>query len=460
MINDSHLSTGKLAKQNPEKQRQGELYLSTSIVITIAFGSVFFSRVFDSLGAPSTINFVHFATVPFATWVALTKSKIQDDRQKDIIYLLLACLTLLLSIILISAMLNDAGIINAVLVFLLWGEPFLLLIAILCLPTELELLRRLQRWVLYAFAFHTFLAFFQHYVLQVQRLKGDEDNIQGVFYRSGSGHVVGASIAVTFGVYWFMTGRNYPLWMRAVFLMATFWHMLMADAKQVLLSLILGGVILLLTKLNNIIEIIKYLSLSLIFGSGFYWCVENLEAFRAFKTWIRPEIYGPQGEATLLKSASLRIIPTFYQSDLNWLFGLGPGHTVDRLGGWMLREYWDLLGPLGATIHPASREVWMAVANSWLGDQSSMFSPLFGWAALWGDLGFFGLGTYLALCLVVYQIVCIDDISKFMMLSVLAVGFVFSQMQEPGYMLSIALLIGLNWHEQNLLHLRKMQSLE
>ncbi|MGA0197543.1 MAG: hypothetical protein ACO3NK_00160 [Prochlorotrichaceae cyanobacterium] len=429
------------------KQPKDKFYVSTSIIIAIAFGSVFFSRVLDSLGAPSLINFAHFAIVPFATWVALTKSRIRDQYQKNLVYTIIICLLIFLCIILTSTMLNDAGIINAVLSFLLWGEPFLLILSILCLPTELELLKRLKTWLLSAFVFHTFLAFFQHYVLRVQYLPGAEDNIQGVFYRSGSGHVVGASVAISFGLYWLISGRDYPLWMRGAFLLATFWHMLMADAKQVLLSLVLGGVLLLLTKMNNIVEVIKYLVLSLVFGSGFYWCIENLVAFRAFKTWIRPEIYGPEGEATLLKSASLRIIPTFYHSPLNFLFGLGPGHTVDRLGGWMLREYWHLLGPLGATTYPASKAVWQAVAASWLGDQSSMFSPLFGWAAIWGDFGVIGLGAYLGLCIVTYQLVCIDDISKLMAFSVMTVGLIFSQMQEPGYMLSIAAIISLRWHE-------------
>jgi hypothetical protein len=34
-----------------------------------------------------------------------------------------------------------------------------------------------------------------------------------------------------------------------------------------------------------------------------------------------------------------------------------------------------------------------------------------------------------------------------MAFSVMTVGLIFSQMQEPGYMLSIAAIISLRWHE-------------
>jgi hypothetical protein len=441
------LSNTNLSKANRKRRN---IYLSTSTAIVIAFASVFFSRVLDSLGAPSVINFAHFAVVPFALGVALTKNKITDLHQRTIIYSIISCLLIFFTVILISAVLNNAGEINAILSFLLWGEPFLILVAVLCLPSNRELIDRLQRWLLYSFVFHTLLALIQNYILRLYENSGGPDNIQGVFYNSGAGHVVGASVALTFGIYWFVAGTRYPLWLRGAFGLATFWHMLLADAKQVLLSLMVGGVLLLLTKFKNLTQALKYIALTVLFGLALQWCIANLAAFDGFTTWMRPEIYGPQGEATLLKTASFRIIPTFYESNLNWLFGLGPGHTVDRLGGWMWREYWQLFGPLGATTHPASSSIWQAVGASWLGNQSSMFSPLFGWAAIWGDLGVVGLIAYSGLCVVVYLMVCIDDISKFMLFSVFAVGWVFSQMQEPGYMLTIAVLIGLNWHSHQL----------
>ena len=431
-------------------QARKKQYIKTSTIIIFAFFSAFYSRVLDSLGAPSPINFLHFAVVPAAFFIAITKTRIRNQEQIKAIFLLSTLTAIFLCCILISSILNNAGIINFILAFLLWVEPFLLLGSILCLPNQEEIIVRIRKYINYSFFFHTFLAFVQHYILNLQRLPGAEDNIQGVFYRSGAGHVVGASVALTFSIYFLVTSKQTKIQFRILFFLATFWHMILADAKQVLLSLIIGGVFLLLTKLKSIVETFKYIAAGTLLASVLIWCIQNLPAFRAFNTWIRPEIYGPEGEATLLKSASLRIIPTFYESFLNWLFGLGPGHTVDRLGGWMLGEYSSLLGPLGSTIHPASSAVWNAVISSWLGDQSSMFSPLFGWAGLWGDFGILGLMSYLAIGWVVYSRVCIDDISKFILFNVIAIGSIFSQMQEPGYMLTVAILLGLNWHEKKL----------
>ncbi|MEM9808723.1 MAG: hypothetical protein AAF959_25990, partial [Cyanobacteria bacterium P01_D01_bin.56] len=194
-----------------------------------------------------------------------------------------------------------------------------------------------------------------------------------------------------------------------------------------------------------------------ILGMIFWWCMNNVDAFSSFTVWIRPEIYGADGEATLLKTAAFRIVPQYYDSPINTLLGIGPGHTVSRLGGWMLREYDVLLSPLGSTQHPASREVWRAVGSSWLGDQSSLFSPLFGWAGIWGDLGFLGIGAYMLLGWITLHFLCNNDVATFAVFTVAAVGLVFTQMEEPSYMLSVATLVGLSWHQQRAFKKSKKQ---
>lgn len=113
----------------------------------------------------------------------------------------------------------------------------------------------------------------------------------------------------------------------------------------------------------------------------------------------------------------------------------------------MLEIYWNLLSPLGATIHPVSKEIWQAVADSWLGDQSSMFSPLFGWAGIWGDLGILGLTSYFYIAYLVWRYICVTDLSKYLMLTVFVFGLIFSQLEEPGYSLFVASMIGLGWQD-------------
>ena len=91
--------------------------------------------------------------------------------------------------------------------------------------------------------------------------------------------------------------------------------------------------------------------------------------------------------------------------------------------------------------------MWGAVGSSWLGSKSSVFSPLFGWAGIWGDLGLLGLATYLNLGFMVWQRVCVSDVSKFFLLTVVVFGLIFSQLEEPGYMLSIACILGIQYQE-------------
>jgi hypothetical protein len=442
-------------RQRSKENKKG--FVDSSTLTLWAFCTGFLSRCLSALKIPGVVNLVHIFVVPFVCGVVVLKVKTKDPKQVAMSQALLLGLFLFLTVVFISALINDAGLINAVMGFVLLAEPFMLLLTIVSLPLTFERYTWFRNWIVRFCSFHTFLAFVQHYVLRLYRLDGKEDNIQGIFYRSGAGHVVGASVALTFGLYFLLTSKR-PLWVRGLVFLATFWHMLLADAKQVLLCFMLGGGLLLLTKLKNVVEAIKFTVLGLIGIIILVWCVQNVPAFSAFNTWVRPEIYGPDGEATRLKFATFRIVPQYFHSPLNWWFGLGPGHTVGRLGGWMLDAYWDLLAPLGATKSQVSGTVWVAIGASWLGDQSSMFSPMFGWAGIWGDYGPVGLFAYFFLVCITWLYVAKDDFSKYLMLCVFSFGLVFSQMEEPGYMLFIAMLIGLRWHEMK--YEKKFKSLK
>jgi len=431
-------------------QERQKGFIENSTLILLAFGSAFFSRVLDSAGAPSAVNFLHFATIPFACWYAISKTRTRDRKQMAISWEIIYGLLLLLIAISASAVWNNAGFANVILSFLLLGEPFLLLLALISIPMPPLKFEKFRSWLVrFGFA-NLFLAFGQFVLFVILRLHpkpGNPDYIQGVFYHSGAGHVTSSSVSLTFGVYYFMTAKSRPLWFRIIISLATVYHMLISDAKQVMLVFLASGVLLFLTKLKDVGQLLKYVVGGVVFGAIFYWCTQNIPAFGAFNTWARPEIYGPEGEATLLKSASIRLISTYLKSPVDWFVGLGPGHTVGRLGGWMIRDYQNLLKPLDPTVHPVSNEVWAAVGASWLGDQSSMFSPFWGWVGIWGDLGFLGLGAYLLLAFIVWRRICLDDFSRFLTLNVFINGLIFTQMEEPGYMLFIAIIIALRWQE-------------
>jgi hypothetical protein len=134
------------------------------------------------------------------------------------------------------------------------------------------------------------------------------------------------------------------------------------------------------------------------------------------------------------------------------LLGLGPGHTIGRLG-WLIPDYIKYLQPLGVTSTPITEAVFLEnntnpLSNEFTG--SSMFSLTFSWAGIWGDLGFLGLGAYLYIWFLVWHQLCLDNLSKFLLITVLVFGGVFSWLEEPGYMLFIAILIGFQWQEHQI----------
>ncbi|MEM7592211.1 MAG: hypothetical protein AAF383_11945 [Cyanobacteria bacterium P01_A01_bin.83] len=426
-------------------------FITSSTLNLYAFTTAFFSRIIDTLGAPSIINFIHFAVIPLACIITLLTSKHNNKERIRTTNLVLGALFLLLITIIVSAIVNEAGMINVILDFMLLAEPFIFLVSIIYVPISAAKFIRLKKWVFRCFWIHLSLVFIQKYILKTDTwawlgMEG-ADRIQGAFFISGAGHVVGCSVSLMFAVYYFAQAKKSPMWLRILVVILAMWNIIIADGKQVLFAFMLAMVLLFLIKLNDITAVFQYLIGGAILGIVLWWCIANVPAFAAFNTWIRPEIYGPDGDATLLKTSVFRIIPTHYDSILNYFFGLGPGHTVGRLGGWMLPKYADLLEPLGSTIHPASKEAWQAVGSSWLGNQSSMFSPLFGWAGIWGDLGFMGLAAYLYLCFIVWQRICVTDITRFFMLTVFVFGWIFSQMEEPGYMLSVSYILGIHYQE-------------
>jgi len=426
-------------------------FIPSSNLILLAFATAFFSRILDTAGVPATINFLHFISIPFACTITLFTNKSRNKERLSTTNSIIVGLFLLLAVIIASAFVNKAGLINALLDFMLLAEPFIFLVSVIYLPLSLAKFIKIKNIFLSFFWIHLLLVFIQKYVLRTDTWEwvGMEgaDRIQGVFFISGSGHVVGCSVSLTFALYYLLQGKKSPLWLRGLIFCAAMWNIIIADGKQVILAFMLAMILLFFIRLNNIIVALKYTFIGTILGLIFWWCLVNLSTFSAFNTWIRPEIYGLDGEATLLKTAPFRIVPTHYDSILNWFFGLGPGHSVGRLGGWMLRKYVDLLAPLGSTIHPVTKEIWGTVGRSWLGNQSSMFSPLFGWAGIWGDLGLLGLAAYFYLAFLVWKKVCVNDLMKFFMLTVFVFGCIFSQLEEPGYMLSVACIIGIQYQE-------------
>lgn len=463
---------GNLSITNVPASRQmldnrGEsLYFKHSALILLAFSSAFFSRILDTFGAPSSINFLHFLLIPLTCGIIMTQSKIKNRTQIQIARTIIIGLVILLSIMLVSAALNGAGMINVILDFLLLGEPFLLLIAIICMQMTIKSLRFLQIWITRFCLLHIILALIQHHIiipffpqLIPNSSLGPMDLVQGIFFVSGSGHTVGASVSILFGLYFFNTFKSIPLLIRLIVVLATIWQLVISDAKQIIVVMIAAWILLSIFKLQNLRRTLFYLIGIIISLASLLWCIENFEVFSPFRYYLDPTLYSLDSTNFQLKTASLRVISIYHESLLNDIFGLGPGHTVGRLGGWMLVDYAHILNPLGATIHPASADVWSEISNLFWNDSpgslTSIFSPFWGWAGIWGDLGWAGLSAYFYLGYLIWRYLARDTLSQILVIKVFLLGFIFTQIEEPGFMLFAAMMLGLKWHEYRLNLLKK-----
>jgi hypothetical protein len=440
---------------NKKKFMKKGFYKGSTLVIA-AFSTAFYSRIVCSITRlPSVLNHLHFAIVPLTTAIILTTARPKDPKQISTVWMLLSGLLILFGVMTASALINHTGIVNIIFDFLILGGPFMLLMAIICLPMSTESFQWFRKWIVDSSYINMALAFIQWPLLKFNKISAGgldaTDGMAGVFFVSGAGNYVSTTVSIYFGLYCLMFATAVPSWIRWGTLLCAGFQLQLSDSKQVLFGLLLGWGLLILLTMKDLRKTLTYATAIIAFVIVFYWCIQNLEAFRGFKNYLDKDgVYGPNGEATRIKLIAFEIIPTFYQSPLNWLLGLGPGHTAGRLGGWLLKENWAILGPLGATIHPASQALLTAYYGSWLALESTMFCPLFGWAGIWGDLGLAGLCAYLLLGFIVWRYVCVDNLGRFILLSVAAFGLIFTQMEEPGYMFYTATLIGLRWQENRI----------
>jgi hypothetical protein len=460
----------QLALIEPKKKK---LFVKNTSLILIGFATAFFPRLLTYFGAPSPLNFVHFLIIPAVASIALLTTRVKNRLQISIVWDLIAGLGILLACMFVSALLNEAGFINVCLQFMFMGEPFLLLIAFMAIPLNRDNFNRLKYWLAAFCLFNLALALAQSVLLPLGIYPGARggqlwtDNTAGVFASPGgsAGNYISATVSMYFALYFFSTFKTVPQWFRISIILGAVYQTYVSDSKQVFVALFVGWLLVVLVNVKKPLRIIIYLIPIILLIILFSWALiytdwEVLDPYRNFTTY-RSGLYGPDGEATLLKTAAFRIIPSYYTTPLNHLFGLGPGHTVTRLGGWFLRDptYQQLLIPLGATTHPASTEFWDLIESpaGWLARESTMWFPMFTWAGFWGDLGLVGVAIYLFLGFIIWRRICVDNFCKFLLLSTLVFGFILTQMEEPGHMLTVACFLALRWHEKRLNQEKKQQ---
>ncbi len=413
-------------------QRTG--IFSVSALLVLALGTVMFARVFTAMGAPKITDFAHFVLFAgLAVVMFLTPPNQVSGRLglgSGLLFLTICA----------SAILNGDGVVNVVLEFVLLVEPFLLLLVITRSDWTPRSIERFRFWLLAFAVTHMVFAYFQFAFLgQV----GDE--VKGLFLQQRAGHHVGGALALTAAAYFFVESPVRFLWNRAVIAVAFAGVAIISDSKQMIAVFVLSLFIIWLPKLGSIRTIGKYLFYSAMLLALVWWVTDAF--LPQLQVWNR---IGWMRVGIEQKLTVFGIIISFYDSGLNWLFGLGPGHTVGRVG-LLLPKYGDVLFPLGATTSPVTETVFLAHQGHWISNTatgSSVWSLFFTWAGVWGDLGLAGLAAYLSLWWFVWRRICVDALAKFLLLTVFILGGLFTWMEEPAYVLFVVSLLGLRYQER------------
>lgn len=409
--------------------------IKISSLIFIAFAIAFFSRIFIPLGFPKAINFFHFIIVLLVFFVSLNK----NQRELRIYYI---GLILLFCSMAISAVVNQAGIINIVLDMILLSQPFLLLGAITTSQWTNERIQFFKKLIFYSAMLHILISYFQFVVLGYTG-----DNVDGVFYNMGAGSHLAGAVALTAGVYFYYTLKPVPLILKPIFFCICLGVVIISDSKQVIAVFLLAACLLFLIEKMTFNLVVK--STVIFFITAFGLFIISKTIYPVLFAWLVPEKFFL---GLVQKFSVFSIIVSNYDSPFNWFFGLGPGHTIGRLG-WLASDYKDLLMPLGATQSSVTSQILFANETNWISNSitgSSFFSLMFSWAGIWGDLGLFGTGLYIYLTAITFKFFCTTIVDRFWILVVLVFGFTFSWLEEPGYMLFLFAIIGISWQESNL----------
>jgi hypothetical protein len=388
-----------------------------------ALALAMFSRVANALGAPSMTNFAHFAFIPLLLLMAAAERNGEISKKFYV-----GCLAFGI-VITASALLNGTGAANPVLEFLLLGEPFFLIAALT--GTIWPKAKAWQyRRVIFAFVCaHLALAFFQRLVL------GEvDDGVKGLFLNQGNGHHVGGAVSLAAGVYFVVTSRHWSVAARALFGAACLTETIFCDAKQVLGAGIVALVALAVIKYRSHAKgAAMYLVIAMLGIAGMF--IAAMTVFPAMMYYLKEDVLD---EGLRIKFRVIPLIIDYYHSPLNWLFGLGPGYTVSRLGT-ILPDYIERLGPLGATISPITST--LLESYDPVRYKSSLYAVTFSWAGIWGDLGFLGLGSYLYLGALVWRRLCVDDVTRFLVLLVVMLACITAWVDEPGFIVMLTSLI-------------------
>jgi hypothetical protein len=411
--------------------------LSTYLAIA-AFVMAMLPRLLTAAGAPALVNFLHFPVTLGA--VILVAPRMRSRMAMAF----LRAFYLLFFVAVASAFLNGAGLINAVLSFLLLVEPFLLLLLLTHRGLRRDQYDLFRRVVLLIASLHVAMAYYQYFGLGLT-----DDHVKGVFLAQGAGHHVAGAVALTTSAYLLTSTVPRSSFLRIAAAVVCALVVFFSDAKQVTL-VFLASLFPLAFRRARIGAVARRV------GIAGLVCLAFLGAAQAFL----PKLVHGAGWGSLdavltglrHKYSVFLLLESKSPSPLHLLAGLGPGHTCGRLAH-LIPDYIAQLEPLGVTKSSVTAEVIRLRESNHLSSSrtgSSLWSPSFFWSGVFGDLGLAGLAGVAILWGLGWRYHAADPLARYLALNVLLFGLVYSWPEEPGYMMFVAALLGLRWQQRHL----------
>ena len=409
-------------------------HVRVGVTVLTAVGS----RLLVATGYVSSFaNFVHY---PLALSVALIAA-VESPRRFPIRRPLEIGLIGLLLVSLASWLVNGGQVIRPFLDWLVFSEPLLIVYAIVTVPPAGA--RKGFLWTL-ALA----IPFAQLPLAVYQTLTfGFSDPVQGFFIGMGSGAHVAAAVSLVGSLVCFARGLSPDKTGSVVYWLIGGVTLLsvpiLTEAKQIVI-VFLPAIILVLVSSGR--PRASWLIVALPILGALWFALVTLQPLQKLLDW-RLISQGVLGKVATFSLIEARLSAGW----THWLLGLGPGNSVSRLSLMGLDAFVKHDSPiylLGLAPAATTIELWNLTASNRLFASSSAWSFVSSWLGLLGDLGLAGLTAFAWMQVMLWgnlrrRFGWEQSAARAVILMMMLLAFVYSWLEEPGFTMTAALVIGL-----------------
>jgi hypothetical protein len=398
------------------------------------------SRLLVAWGAaPSLLNFCHFPLVLGAAALAVVKPSATPHPAAN---RLGAGVLGILVICLLSWLVGGGEPARPFFTWLVFCEPFLLVYAILRCPPPRPVAGRIWNTILGLAAIQFVFGLYQSVTV------GTGDTVQGTFIGQGAGAHIAGAICLTGVMIAVARSPHEPrpmgkfAWLAVAGLL--FLIPILGDANQATAAFLPGvGIIFLSTRnLKPSQLVLPGLGVIALLYAGFqfYPPLQRLANQDILSRGIRGKI---EAVAWVTEAVS--------HSPAGWVVGLGPGNTVSRVALLSVGATVKSDSPvrfLGLKMAPITSDLLLKTKNNWMYASSSAWSGISSWLGLFGDLGIAGVALYLWIACLLWSAIPRSGgwragVGRASILMAGLLGGLYSWLEEPGYTLVAATVIGL-----------------